>query len=201
MLRILLFCSATSAACTPSPQDAAMRRSSQTPEVIQQAAGEARPEGRVPAVPGSAGQAVDDRAHAAQGPVPASVSASENPVPIPAQTPAQMPAQTPAQTMPIDSPAEAVGRRTLSTAFVRVGPDGHLTVELRSGHMLVLRNVVMRATDYCGVQVAGGPGGTKYCGGYADIAAARPGGPVTPVEPGPAETNPVEPERGASRHK
>jgi hypothetical protein len=57
-----------------------------------------------------------------------------------------------------------------------VGPDGHLTVELRSGRVLVLRDVVMRSGDYCGVQVLGGPAGARYCGGYADVAAARPGG-------------------------
>src|SRR4051794_17113256 len=46
-----------------------------------------------------------------------------------------------------DSPAEAEGRRTLSTAFVRMGPDGHLTVELRDGRAMVLRGVVMRPRD------------------------------------------------------
>jgi len=64
----------------------------------------------------------------------------------------------------------------LSTAFVMVGPDGHLTVELRSGRVLVLRDVVMRPKDYCGAQVLGGRPGTRYCGGYAEVAAARPGG-------------------------
>jgi hypothetical protein len=64
----------------------------------------------------------------------------------------------------------------LSTAFVRVGPDGLLTVELRNGSVLVLRNVVMRPKDYCGEQVAGSTADAKYCGGYAQVAAARPGG-------------------------
>ena len=86
-----------------------------------------------------------------------------------------------------DSPAEAAGRRELSTAFVRVGPDGHLTVTLRDGRVLVLRDVVMRARDYCGALVAGDPGRTKYCGGYADVVAARPGGgpSVSDAEPVP----------------
>lgn len=75
-----------------------------------------------------------------------------------------------------DSPAEARGRLILSTAFVRVGPDGHLTVELRDGRVLALRDVVMRPRDYCGVQVAGDAARAKYCGGYAEVAAARPGG-------------------------
>ena len=74
-----------------------------------------------------------------------------------------------------DSPAEAQGRRILSTAFVRLGAGGHLTVELHNGHVLALRDVVMRARDYCGVQVAGDPARAKYCGGYAEVAAARPG--------------------------
>ena len=91
-----------------------------------------------------------------------------------------------------DSPAEAEGRRTLSTAFVRVGPDGHLTVELRDGRALVLRDVVMRTTDYCGVQVLGGSKGKKYCGGYGDVAAARPGGGPNPGAPDPATLNPAE---------
>lgn len=87
-----------------------------------------------------------------------------------------------------DSPAEARGRQILSTAFVRVGPDGHLTLELRNGKALVLRNVVMRPSDYCGVQVAGDPARAKYCGGYAEVAAARPGGAQAvsdTVEPAP----------------
>jgi hypothetical protein len=98
-----------------------------------------------------------------------------------------------------DSPAEAEGRRTLSTAFVRVGPDGHLTVELRDGSIMVLRDVVMRPGDFCGVQVLGGSAGARYCGGYGDIAAARPGGAPAPGAPDPATLRPVEPGRGPSR--
>lgn len=78
-----------------------------------------------------------------------------------------------------DTPAEAVGRRTLSTAFVRVGPDGLLTVKLKNGKVFVLRNVSMGPKDYCGETVAGGPAGKQYCGGYADVASARPGGSPT----------------------
>src|SRR4051812_43593443 len=97
-----------------------------------------------------------------------------------------------------DSPAEAEGRRTLSTAFVRVGPDGHLTVELRDGRAMVLRDVVMRPRDYCGVQVLGGSAGKRYCGGYGDVAAARPGGAPAPNTPKPATLNPVEAGRSPS---
>ena len=87
---------------------------------------------------------------------------------------------------PADSPAEARGRRTLSTAFVRLGPGGHLTVELRDGRMIVLRDVVMRRNDYCGAPVANGPARARYCGRYGDIIAARPGGAPAVDEPRPA---------------
>jgi hypothetical protein len=78
----------------------------------------------------------------------------------------------------------------LSTAFVRLGPGGQLTVELRDGRAIVLRDVVMRPRDYCGVQVADGSAGTRYCGGYGDVAAARSGGAPVPDQPGPAVLNP-----------
>lgn len=93
-----------------------------------------------------------------------------------------------------DSPTEAQGRLILSTAFVRLGPGGHLTVELRNGRVLALRDVVMRARDYCGVQVAGDPARAKYCGGYAEVAAARPGGAQ-------AVSNAVEPAPGPPKAK
>ena len=116
---------------------------------------------------------------AAVAPSPEPVSAAANPLPAARAD------------KPADSPAEAQGRRTLSTAFVRVGPDGHLTVELRGGRVMVLRNVVMRPKDYCGTQVLGGKAGGKYCGGYADVAAARPGGAPVPAEPDQAAANPL----------
>jgi hypothetical protein len=80
----------------------------------------------------------------------------------------------------------------LSTAFVRLGPDGHLTVELRNGRAIVLRDVVMRPRDYCGLQVLGGSAGARYCGVYGDLAAARPGGAPAPDGPAPAVLKPVE---------
>ena len=92
-----------------------------------------------------------------------------------------------------DTPAEALGRRTLSTAFVRVGADGHLTVELHDGRVLVLRDVVMGPKDYCGMQIVGNPASTKYCGGYAEVAAARPGGGGQPASD---ISNAGEPPRG-----
>jgi len=93
-----------------------------------------------------------------------------------------------------DSPTEARGRLILSTAFVRLDPGGHLTVELHDGRVLALRDVVMRARDYCGVQVGGDPARAKYCGGYAEVAAARPGG-----EQGVSST--IEPALGAPEAK
>lgn len=96
---------------------------------------------------------------------------------------------------PADSTAEAEGRRILSTAFVRVGPDGRLAVELRDGRLIVLRDVVMRAKDYCGVQLAGGKAGGRYCGGYAEVAAARPGAEPAPDQPAPAVDLPSGPAR------
>lgn len=99
------------------------------------------------------------------GPIPQAVPVTENPLPTIA-----------------DFPAEAQGRRTLTTAFVRVGPDGHLAVDLRDGRTIVLRNVVMQAKDYCGEQVSGAAAGKKYCGDYANVAAARPGG-SSPEQP------------------
>ncbi len=97
---------------------------------------------------------------------------------------------------PADTPAAARGRRILSTAFVMLGPDGHLSVELRDGRTLMLRDVVMHRKDYCGVQVSGGQGGARYCGDYAEVAAARPApAPARDVPdlaaPNPAKRDPA----------
>lgn len=161
MLRNFLSIFAALAVYTLSPQDAAMRRSSPVLETIALSSGKARLDSPAPS---STGQDANDRDQAAQGPIPVPVSAAGGPSrSIPTHT-------------PVDLPAGAIGRRTLSSAFVRVGPDGHLTVELHDGRVLVLRDVVMRRKDYCGMQVLEGLQKTQYCGGYADIAAARAGG-------------------------
>jgi hypothetical protein len=110
-------------------------------------------------VPGTAGSASSSSA-AKVGPGAQPVSAAENPLPPPANT---------------DSPADAQGRRILSTAFVRVGPDGLLTVSLRDGSSMVLRDVKMGAREYCGLSQSGGKPGTNFCGRYADVAEAKPG--------------------------
>jgi len=102
----------------------------------------------------------DNIAGAAQGPVPEPESAAENPAPAP----------------PTDTAAEARGRRTLSTAFVMLGPGGHLTVELSGGRAIILRDVVMRRKDYCGTEVLGRAEGAHFCGRYDEVVAARPGG-------------------------
>jgi hypothetical protein len=172
--RGLLPLAASLAACTPSPQETAMHSPSRDPGTTAQDPSEAGSDGRAPVVSSSPPRGAGDQ-RAALGPIPEPMSVTENPLPA----------------VPVDSPAEAEGRRTLSTAFVRVGPDGHLTVELHNGRVLVLRNVVMRRKDYCGVQVFGGHAGSKYCGGYADVASARPGGAPTPEVPDAAVSKPV----------
>jgi len=170
MIRILPSFAAALAACTPSPEETAMHSPSQHP-------------GTSPGPSSTAGAGImraterpaGDQQRAALGPAAEPVSAAQNPAPLSA-----------------DSHAEAEGRRTLSTAFVMVGPDGHLTVELRGGRVLVLRDVVMRRKDYCGVQALGGQAGERHCGGYADIAAARPGGQPVASKPDLAAPNRLE---------
>ena len=105
--------------------------------------------------PGPVAGNASDRA--AVAPSPAAVSAAANPAPAPLT----------------DSAAEAQGRRTLSAAFVGLGAGEHLTVALHDGRTLVLRDVKMHAREYCGVQVGSTP--AKYCGGYAEVAAAKTG--------------------------
>ena len=169
MVRILLSFAAALAGCTPSPQETAMHSPSPDPGTTAQGPADA-------GAPEATARKGDEQARAAQGPIPEPVSVTENPLPG----------------LPADSPAEAQGRRILSTAFVRVGPDGRLTVELRDGRVLALRNVVMRRKDYCGEQAAGG----QYCGGYAEVAAARPGAAPSPETPDPTIISPGEPAKG-----
>ena len=116
----------------------------------------------------------DEPDQAAQGPIPAPVSAAENALPGPG-----------------DTPASARGRRSLSTAFVRIGPDGLLTVTRRDGRVLVLRDVVMREEHYCGRQVSGNRVGKLSCATYADVAAARPGGAPMPDPADPGAGRPA----------
>lgn len=101
-----------------------------------------------------------------------------------AAPPANRTASAPTSPETSASAAEARGRRTLSTAYVRMGPDGQLTVELLNGSVLVLRNIVMRPNDFCGVQVADTAAGAKFCGRYGNVATATPGGALVPDNPG-----------------
>ena len=162
MLRILLSVAAPLAACTPSPHNVAMPSPSPVSAPPVQSSSTSRPPGdasgdaSAAATPSAPGIAHPARPAAALTPGAASENAKPDPL--------------------ADSPVAALGRRILSTAFVRVGPGGHLTVELHDGRVLVLRDVTMRPTDYCGVQVAGESANARYCGGYADVVAARPGG-------------------------
>lgn len=142
----------------------------------------ANPEAQNSVVPNSAEPNAGNLEQAAQGPILEPASAAESPAPNPTAT----------------ISAKAHGRKTLSTAFVRVGPDGHLTVELRDGRAVVLRDVAMRPEKYCGVHVLGGPSGTRFCGRYADVAAAWPGGAPTFDGPASAAPNPLGPERPSS---
>ena len=159
MVRTLLPFAAALAACTPSPQESAMDSPSPDRGTTAQGSSGAGSERQASGAPNRTAPSVGNQERAAQGPIPEPVPVTENPVPA----------------RPADSPAAAQGRRTLSTAYVMVGPDGRLVVELRDGRVLVLRDVVMRPEDYCGVQVVGGRAGARYCGGYAEVAAARPG--------------------------
>jgi len=102
---------------------------------------------------------------AAQAPMPEPVCAAANPDPA---------------TM---GDAAALGRRTLSTAFVRLGPDEHLLVDLCDGQTLDLRNVTMGEAEFCGVMMTDGVSGKRRCHGYADVIAARPRGIVTEAAP------------------
>lgn len=166
MRRILLPASAALAACTPSSRDAAMSRLSPASETVtRDASASQNPD---------VSNAAVVRVQAAQGPIVEPVSAAENPAP-------------PTR----EASEEAQGRRILSTAFVRVDAHGHLTVELRDGRVMILRDVAMRPADYCGVQVRGNVPGARYCGGYADVAAARPGGVGVSADPVSAAANPA----------
>ena len=162
-----------------------MRNPSPVPEAAARESRETNTEGHGSADPSPAGRGAGDGAQTAQGSLPEPMSAAEKPAAAPRA----------------DSPAEAEGRRTLSTAFVWVGPDGHLTVELSNGRAIVLRDVTMGPREYCGELVLGGPAGKRYCGGYGDVAAARPGGGPAPNAPDPATLNPVEPANSPSRRE
>ena len=186
MLRLLLPLLGALAACAPSPQDAAMRSNSPVSETDTRNASNvdesAAPDYQPPVTLKRSGNGGPNPELAAQAPIPEAVSAAENRL----------------LAGPVDAPTAAQGRRTLSAAFVMVGPDGHLTIELRDGRMLVLRDVTMRPHDFCGVAARGGTPKGRYCGGYADVIAARPGGGQIVDEPPSATSNPIGKGRGTT---
>jgi len=158
MIRILLPLCAMSSACTPSPREEIMI--SPNSSITTKSSSETKQKVEISAFPNSIKANVQDRVEARQAPTLEPMSAAANLAP----------------SFQSDPSAEANGRKVLSTAFVMVDAHGQLTVELRDGRVLVLRDVVMRPRDYCGVDVRSRKIGARYCGAYADVIAARPGG-------------------------
>lgn len=115
---------------------------------------------------------------AQQGPIPEPVSAAANPHP-----------STGAAARGEAEPA-ARGRRIVSTAFVRLGPDGQMLVRTRKGRVLVLRSVTMEQRAVCGVAAAESMAGKRRCIDYAQVTQARPvdlPARVDPVDAGPGQ--------------
>ena len=160
MLRILVIIAFPLAACAPAPQKDAMPNSIEIPDGASPGSSEPSPPENISDNSGSSARVARDAPKQLPIPSPLSVAASTQP----------------ANNKPADTSAEAVGRKIVSTAFVRLGPGEYLTVELRNGQTVVLRDVTMRPGDFCGVQIAGGQGKAKFCGQYGEVVAARPGG-------------------------
>lgn len=132
---------------------------------------------------------------AVTAPMPQPVSVIDNPYPDTAASPSAKPdADT-------DTDMAAQGRRTVSTAFVRLGPGGHLLLVLRNGSDAVLSGVTMEQRAVCGVAVASsldGRLGKRQCYKYAEIANARAINSATipgPVLPGSDATSSSAPRR------
>lgn len=171
MVRILPSLTAALVACACSPQETDMHSSDPSPRTNAQSLSETAHGGQGQDTPPPAEQGAGFQPRLSEGPIPASGTAAKNPLAPP----------------PADSTAEQEGRRTLSTAFVMIGADAYLTVGLHDGRVIVLRNVVMRREDYCGVQVLGSAAGVKFCGKYGEVATARPGNGLAPGEPNDAQ--------------
>ena len=141
--------SAALAACAPTPQEAAVR--------------DVAPSGPAASVMNE-GMVTQ----AARGPIPEPVSAADNPFPGTSSVSAAAPR---------DGAGKAAGnafgerRRILSTAFVRLGPGGHLLVTMRDRREVALRDVTMEKRQFCGTSLDGQ--GTHYCYPYAEVVAAR----------------------------
>ena len=145
-------------ACAPAPQEPA-----RAPDPV---AGAEQVTGSVP--------------DAVQGPAPEPVSAAG--MLHPGDPLARAASTDPASTDDA-SDTEAQGRRTLSTAFVRLKPGGHLLVTLRGGAVIALRDVTMEKAKFCGVAVTEGALVKRRCHAYAEVAAARAVDAPTGMEP------------------
>ena len=156
--------SAALAACAPTPQEAVRN-----------------------AVPsGSAASVMNEGAvtQAAPGPIPEPVSAADNPFPGTSSSTAAITADDAAAG---DAGADAFvqGRRIVSTAFVRLGPGGHLLVTMRDRQEMALRDVTMEKRQFCGTGLD--TQGARRCYPYADVAAARAVDAPVGAQPVPAD--------------
>lgn len=160
MLRFLVIIAPALAACAPAPQKEVMQNSTDIPVDASNSSSESSLAGNVPDNPALSTRVAPDAPQ--DRPITSRHSAAAS--------------VHPDSSVTADTPAGAEGRRIVSTAFVRLGPGEYLTVELRGGQAVVLRDVTMRAKDFCGVRIAGAQGEIKYCGQYGEVVAARPGG-------------------------
>jgi hypothetical protein len=130
---------------------------------------------------------------AVTAPMPQRVSVIDNPYPDTAASPSAKP--------DADADMTAQGRRAVSTAFVRLGPGGHLLLTLRNGSDAVLSGVTMEQRAVCGVAVVSsldGQPGNRQCHKYAEIANARAMDSATipgPMLPGSDATSSSAPRR------
>jgi hypothetical protein len=172
---VLPIFAAALAACTPSSQDNTLPNSGPAPGHT---------------VKGFSRAASEVQGSNVSRPAARGAGGSQSAAPGPISEPVSMTANAAAAKL-TDSPAAARGRRTLSTAFVRVGPDGRLTLELADGGVLVLRDVVMRPKDYCGLRIVDGSATKQFCGKYGEIEKAWPSG--APVADGADQAVPISP--------
>jgi hypothetical protein len=153
--------SAALAACAPTPQEAAVREAAPTSP-----AASVMNEGAV--------------TQAAPGPIPEPVSAADNPFPGTSSSTADDAAAGDAE-----ADAFVQGRRIVSTAFVRLGPGGHLLVTMRDRREVALRDVTMEKRQFCGTGLDAQ--GARRCYPYADVAAARAVDAPVGAQPVPAD--------------
>lgn len=123
--------------------------------------------------------AQEPRADAAQqGPILEPVSAAEN------LHPASVAASR------LNDDAASRGRRIVSTAFVQLGPDARMRLEMRDGGVLMLQGVTMEPHTVCGVTNARGGAAKRRCINYSQVTQARPADPparVDTIDAGPGQ--------------